>query len=46
MVEERGLTLRVVRRDGVDLPVTADFSETRINVAVEGDIVTDIVSVG
>jgi hypothetical protein len=46
VVEERGLTLRVVRRDGVDLAVTADFTETRINVAVEGDTVTDIVSLG
>jgi hypothetical protein len=39
-------TMRVVRIDGVDLAVTADFSETRVNVAVDKGIVTDVVSLG
>jgi hypothetical protein len=41
-----GFTTRVVRQDGVDLAGTADFSESRVNVAVEGDVVTEIVSIG
>lgn len=41
-----GFTTRVVRQDGVDLPVTADFSDTRANVAVEGDTVVEIISIG
>lgn len=32
--ESGGWTVRVVERDGEDLPVTADFSETRLNLAV------------
>jgi hypothetical protein len=39
-------SVRVVRQDGVDLPITDDFSETRINVATKGDIVVEFVSVG
>ena len=46
VVEGNGWTMRVVRIDGVDQPVTADFSETRVNVAVDGDMVTEIVSFG
>jgi hypothetical protein len=46
VLAELGLTLRVVREDGVDLPVTADFSETRVNVAVETGTVTAVVSLG
>jgi len=42
----RGLTLRVVRDDGVDLAVTADFSSSRVNVAVDAGIVTGVVSIG
>jgi hypothetical protein len=38
--------VRVVRQDGVDLNITADFSESRINVAIEGDIVAEVVSIG
>ena len=50
-LEDAGLTLRVGRRDGEDLPVTADFVEDRVNVAVETqndgtEIVTEIVSTG
>jgi hypothetical protein len=50
-LEEAGLTLRVVRRDGEDLPGTLDFVEDRVNVAVETqddgtEVVTEVVSVG
>jgi hypothetical protein len=50
-LEDAGLTLRVVRRDGEDLPGTADFVETRVNVAVETqddgtEVVTEVVSIG
>ena len=45
------MTLRVVRRDGEDLPGTLDFVEDRVNVAVETqddgtEVVTEVVSVG
>lgn len=39
-------SVRVVREDGVDLPVTADFSPNRVNVAVDGGVVTQVVSIG
>ena len=50
-LEDAGLTLRVVRRDGEDLPSTADFVEDRVNVAVETqddgtEVVTEVVSLG
>jgi beta-lactam-binding protein with PASTA domain len=50
-LEDAGLTLRVVRRDGEDLAATMDFVETRVNVAVETqddgtETVTDVVSTG
>ena len=50
-LEDAGLTLRVVRRDGEDLPGTADFVEDRVNVAVETEddgteVVTEVVSIG
>ena len=50
-LEEAGLTLRVVRRDGEDLPTTMDFLEDRVNVAVETqddgtEVVTEVVSTG
>ena len=50
-LEDAGLTLRVVRRDGEDLPSTADFVEDRVNVAVETqddgtEVVTEVVSTG
>ncbi len=41
-----GYSVRVVRQDGVDLPVTADFSDHRFNVAVKGGIVAEIISIG
>jgi hypothetical protein len=50
-LEAAGLTLRVVKRDGEDLPSTADFVDTRVNVAVETqddgtELVTEVVSTG
>lgn len=41
-----GAALRVVREDGVDLAVTMDFSESRVNVATEGGVITEVVSIG
>jgi hypothetical protein len=38
--------VRVVRQDGVDLAVTADFSESRINVAIDNGAVTEVISIG
>lgn len=48
---EVDLTLRIVKLDGDDLPGTADFVPTRVNVAVEtqddgSEVVTEVVSVG
>ena len=50
-LEDAGFTLRVVRRDGEDLPSTMDFLDNRVNVAVETqddgtEVVTEVVSVG
>ena len=50
-LEEAGLTLRVVRRDGEDVPGTLDFADDRVNVAVETqddgtEVVTEVVSIG
>ena len=44
--EQVGYTFRVVREDGVDLPATDDFNGWRVNVAVEDNVVTEIVSIG
>jgi hypothetical protein len=44
--ESLGATVRVTERDGESLIVTADYQPNRVNVAVEGDTVTDIKSVG
>ncbi|MFM8266946.1 MAG: hypothetical protein ACKOA2_02890 [Ilumatobacteraceae bacterium] len=41
-----GWELRIVRLDGVDLAVTDDLRTNRVNVAVDGGVVTEIVSVG
>lgn len=41
-----GWELRIVRLDGVDLAVTDDLRTDRVNVAVDGGVVTEIVSVG
>ena len=47
---DAGLTLRVLRRDGEDLPGTMDLDESRINVAVETkdgtEVVTAVISNG
>jgi hypothetical protein len=50
-LEDAGLTLRVIKRDGEDLAGTADFVPTRVNVAVETqddgtEQVTEVVNVG
>src|SRR6188472_3182497 len=50
-LQDAGLTLRVVKRDGEDLAATADYVPTRVNVAVETQAdgtekVTQVVSVG
>ncbi len=50
-LEDAGLTLRIVMRDGEELPATFDFIEGRVNVAVETqddgtEVVTEVVSVG
>lgn len=46
IASETGWSIRVVREDGADLAVTADYSETRINVATEAGIVTEVLSIG
>jgi hypothetical protein len=47
---DAGLTLRVLRRDGEDLPGTMDLDESRVNVAVETkdgtEVVTAVISNG
>ena len=40
-VEDAGYVFRVVSRDGVDFPITEDYSETRINATVVKNRVTD-----
>src|SRR5262245_50697486 len=50
-LEDAGFTVRVVRRDGEDLPATNDFIENRVNVAVETqddgtEVVTEVVNLG
>jgi hypothetical protein len=41
-----GWTLRVSRRDGEDLFVTADYSQSRVNVGVAKGIVTEVFAFG
>ena len=41
-----GWIIRVARRDGQDLALTADFSLNRVNVAVDAGAVTSILSIG
>lgn len=41
-----GIAIRVVRVDGVDQIITADYSTNRLNVATEGGLVTEVLSVG
>ena len=43
---ESGWEVRVARQDGVDLPVTLDFRENRINVAIEAGVITEVLSNG
>jgi hypothetical protein len=43
---ESDCAVRVVERDGEPLAVTMDFSPTRINVAVEDGLVTEVQSLG
>ena len=45
-VEEVGGTVRVVEEDGVELVVTDDYRTDRVNVAVDGGVVTRIVGAG
>lgn len=45
-VTDRGWGFRVVRRDGVDLPVTADFRPNRVNVDVADGVVVAVISIG
>jgi len=50
-LEAADMTLRVVQRDGEELPATMDFVENRVNVAVETqddgtEVVTAVVSTG
>ncbi len=44
--EALGASVRVTKIDGVDQAATMDYSPMRVNVAVEGDIVTEILGVG
>lgn len=46
LAEQNGWTMRVVRRDGEDLAVTDDYSESRVNVAVEAGVVLSVDFVG
>ncbi len=46
LADSYGFQVRVVREDGVDLAVTADYSESRVNVAVENGTITEVVSIG
>lgn len=44
--EEQGCSIRVVERDGRALAVTEDFRPDRVNVAVEDETVTKVLSLG
>ena len=46
VAEGNGWGFRVVRVDGVDQAVTADYVPTRVNVEVTAGVVTAIVSIG
>ena len=45
VAESLGWTVRVGRRDGVDLMLTQEFNPSRVNVAVEKGIVTGVLSI-
>ncbi|MEI6361686.1 MAG: hypothetical protein WCP95_06100 [Actinomycetes bacterium] len=40
LAEANGNTTRVIKKDGEDFPATTDFIETRLNFAVDADVVT------
>jgi hypothetical protein len=42
LAQTAGCAIRVVARDGRDLPVTEDYSETRINVRVRAGVIEDV----
>jgi hypothetical protein len=44
--DERGWSVRTARLDGEDLMLTEDYSPTRVNVAVDDDVVTEILFIG
>lgn len=44
--DKRGWSVRTARLDGEDLALTEDYSPTRVNVAVDDDVVTEILFIG
>ena len=46
VAESARWTVRVGRRDGVDLMLTQEYSTSRVNVAMEKGIVTEVLSIG
>jgi hypothetical protein len=44
--EALGWELRVIRREGEDLPMTADFRQNRVNVEVTDGEVTEVLQIG
>jgi hypothetical protein len=50
LATQKGWTVRVSQRDGINLPVTADYSPTRVNVSTTTksgvETVFDVVSIG
>jgi hypothetical protein len=46
VAEAAGWTLRVARRDGADLMLTQEYNGSRVNVALEKKVVTEILSIG
>lgn len=44
--EDLGWELRVIRRDGEDLPITMDLRPNRVNVEVTDDEVTGVLQIG
>jgi hypothetical protein len=46
VAEAAGWTLRVARRDGADLMLTQEYNGSRVNVALEKKVVTEIISIG
>lgn len=46
LAEQSGWTVRVARENGVDLALTMDLVETRVNVAVEDGVITEVLNIG